>query len=125
METPHWLTLTLLAVVSSSHTLAHAMPHDGSTIEAGTLSARDDVAYYGILPKDTTNKDQARAITALLKGMVSDPTKIYISDMDKRTLFWGVSLTVGNAKKVESDRNVGVQSSPFQIHRTDKHRCVQ
>lgn len=101
------------------------MPHDGSVVETSALPRRDDVANYGILPKDTTNKNQAKAITALLQGMVSDPTKIYTSDTDKRTLFWSASLTSDNVKKLESDENVSIQSPPFQLCRTDKHRWVQ
>lgn len=106
MRIPHQLTLTLLAVFSSIAYIAYGMPHEGSVIDALGPSKRDGTANYVVYPKDTTNKDQAKAITTLLKGVVTDPNQIYVSDTDKRTLFWGAPLTSGNAQKVRADSNV-------------------
>ncbi len=100
------LALTLPAVISSLALVAHGMPHEGSIIDALALLRRDDTANYVVYPKDFRNKDQATAITNLLKGVVSDPTRIHVSDTSKGTFFWGASLNSDNAHKVRADSNV-------------------
>ncbi len=110
MKIPHQLTLKLLAVISSLVFVTHGMPHEGSAIDPLALVGRDDTANYVIYPKDTTNKDQATAIYNLLKGVVSDPTTIYVADTSKGTFFWSAPLTSDNAQKVEADSNVRICS---------------
>ena len=96
MRIPHSLTLTLLAATSSLAFVAHGMPHEG----------RENTANYVVYPKDIRNKDQATAITTLLKGVVSDPTKIHVADTSKGTFFWGAPLNSDNAQIVRADSNV-------------------
>jgi len=59
-----------------------------------------------VYPKDTANKDQAKAINDVLKGVVSDATQIYVSYTDRGTFFWAAPLTDDSAKKVQGDENV-------------------
>ena len=106
MRVPHQLALTLLAISSSLAFVAHGIPHPRPLIDALALFTRDDTANYVVYPKDTANKDQATSITTLLKDVVSDPDKIYVSDTSKGTFFWGVPLTSDNAQKVRADSNV-------------------
>ena len=107
MRITQQLALPLLAVIYSLVLVAHGMPHVGSVIDdAVAPSKRDDMNYYVVYPKDTTNKDQATAIGSLLEGVVSDPTTISVHDTDKRVLFWSVPLTSANAQKVAADSNV-------------------
>ena len=90
------------------------MPQEDSALESSAPSKYEDIANYAVYPKDFKNKEQCRAITSLLKSIVSDPTKLYISaTSDGTTYFWGVPLTPEDARKVEANSNVmtGLPSS--------------
>lgn len=100
------LTLMLPAVISWLAFVDHGMPHEESVINGLAPSKRDNSANYVVYPKDSTNKEQAAAITALLKSILSDPTQIYISSTNIITAFWAVPLTSDNAQKVRADSNV-------------------
>ena len=95
-------------------------------MEAPTLINRDNTANYVVYPKDATNKDQATAINNLLEGLVSDKSKIYISNTDKVTLFLSAPLTSDNAQKVGSDSNVCYCiHSLFRTTHTEEPRSAQ
>lgn len=106
MRIMHQLAWLHLAVISSLYLIVQCTPSEGSAVEAPALIDRDDTANYVVYPKDPTNKDQATAISNLLKGLVSDQTTIYVSDTDKVTLFWSAPLTSGNSQTVGSNTNV-------------------
>ena len=101
-------TLVLLAFIYSLSIIAQRTPYrtGGMENKSPQLPPREDTANYAIYPKDTTNKDQAKAINALLQELVTDKSQLYVSDTSRRTLFWAAPLTSGDAQKVASDPNV-------------------
>ena len=101
------------------------MAQKASALEAVSLLECDETSNYVVYPKDCTNKDQCTAITNLLKSIVSDPTKIYISDTDGATYFWGVPLTPDNVEKIEANSNVMISGHPRRSQRTDKPRSLE
>lgn len=113
------LALMSLTIISLLAFTAHSTPQEGSIADASALLGREDTANYAVYPNDTQNEDQATAIYTLLKGVVSDPTKIFNSTTDNGTQhwFWGVPLTSANAEKVKGNSNVGMASSPLTVRR--------
>lgn len=100
-------TLPLLVVTSLLAVLSHDMPQAGSITDDGRSTSKgDDTSFYVVYSKNSTNKDQAKAIGNLLRDAVSDPKSVSVHDSDLGVAFWSVSLTPDNAKKVGADSNV-------------------
>lgn len=107
MKIQQQLTLPLLVVISLLALLSHGMPQARSVADDGpSISKRDDTSNYVVYSKDSTNKDQATAISNLLKDVVSDPKSISAHGSDLGVAFWSAPLTPDNAKKVGADSNV-------------------
>jgi hypothetical protein len=105
---PYRLALVLLAVVFLIACVVHGSPPAARRGGATQLLSRDETANYAIYPKDTSNKDQATAISKLLDGLVANKADVYVSDTKKGTFFWAAPLTSANAEKVVKDPNVGI-----------------
>jgi hypothetical protein len=117
----HRLALVLLAVVFLIAYVVHGSPPaarrgGARVLNTPQLLQRAETANYAIYPKDTSNKDQAKAISKLLEGLVADKADIYVSDTSKGTFFWAAPLTSANAQKVAKDPNVGIWG---QLHLGD------
>lgn len=79
----------------------------------------EETAIYVIYPQNFRDKSQADAINKLLDETVSDPTKIYASEVNGDgmwTLFWNAALTESQAAAIKADTNVSNESrSPFLL----------
>jgi hypothetical protein len=113
---PYRLAQVLLALVFLIACVVHGSPPAARRGGATQLLSRDETANYAIYPKDTSNKDQATAISKLLDGLVANRADIYVSDTKKGTFFWAAPLTSAKAEKVVKNPNVGICA---QLHLRD------
>ena len=128
MRITQQLVLVPLTIFSPLAFTAYSMSHESSVTNAPAVLGRDDTANYVVYPKDTKNKDQAKAIYDLLKSLAPNPTAIYSATTDNGTQhwFWAVPLTSVNAEKVKGDSNVRMGSHSLSNNaRTDESRSLQ
>lgn len=72
------------------------------------VSERDEIHNHAIYQKDSKNFDHKAAIYRLLKSLVPDETKIYVSGNETWTGFFATPVTPQGAQKVKDDPNVGI-----------------